>query len=293
MEDLSFELILWLQQSKGTVVELFFQFISFLGEAYLYIAILGVVYWTLNKKFGEYLATTLGISLTLNNTIKGLTRLPRPFESHPDIENLRPETSSGSSFPSGHTQGFSAFIFAVAYHLKKRKWWVIAAVLTLFMMFSRMYLGVHYLRDVLVGAGLGILTAIVHGTLFNRFYNDRKALHRYYLVLVLIFFPFLFILSNNNFFQGYGIMSGLIVAASLEHSYVGFTLDRPLKVLILRVVIGFILLVVVLGLLGALFALFGFEEGTFGYNILDALRYFILAIVGFFLYPMAFKRLGY
>ncbi|MFW6298415.1 MAG: phosphatase PAP2 family protein [Bacillota bacterium] len=293
MQDLSFELILWLQQSTGTFVELFFQFISFLGEAYLYIAVLGVVYWTLNKKFGEYLATTLGISLTMNNIIKGLTRFQRPYESHSGIENLRPETSSGSSFPSGHTQGFSAFIFAVAYHMKKRKWWVIAAVLTLLMMFSRMYLGVHYLKDVLVGATLGILTALVHGKLFNRFYNNRAVLHRYYLVLVLLFFPFLFILSNNNFFQGYGIMAGLIVAASLEHSYVGFSLERPLKVLILRVVVGFVLLVVVLGLLAGLFSLFGFDEGSFGYNILDALRYFILAIVGFFLYPMAFKRLGY
>ncbi|MFP4078282.1 MAG: phosphatase PAP2 family protein [Candidatus Izemoplasmataceae bacterium] len=293
MESLTIELILWLQQSRGTVIELFFHFISFLGEAYVYIAILGVVYWTINKKFGEYLATTLGLSLTINNLIKGLTRLPRPYESHPEIENLRPETSSGSSFPSGHTQGFSSFLFAIANDLKQRKWWVVAIVLTGFMMLSRMYLGVHYLRDVLVGGVLGLAIAIGHGLLFNRFYDDRKALHRYYLVLLVLFLPFLFILSNNNFFQGYGIMAGLIVAASLEHAYVGFSLDRPLKVLIVRVVVGFVLLLVTLLALETLFELVGFDKGTWGYNMLDFILYFLLSLVGFYLYPLVFKRLGY
>ena len=293
MEAVSIDLILWLQNSKGTLIETFFQFISFLGEAYVYIAVLGVVYWAFSKKMGEYLATTLGLSLTVNNLIKGLTRIDRPFETHAEIENLRPYTSSGSSFPSGHTQGISSFASAIAFHLKKRIWWIAAVVLIILMMFSRMYLGVHYLRDVLVGGVLGILIAVGHGILFNRFYEDRKHLRRYYIVLVIVFLPFLFILSNNNFFQGYGIMSGLILAASLEHAHVGFSLDKPWKVLALRVVAGFALLGITLLALKGLFSLLGFEEGTLGYNMLDFLRYFLLAIVGFYIYPMAFKRLGY
>lgn len=293
MQEFSFDLILWLQQSKGTVIELFFQFVSFLGEAYVYIAILGLVYWAYSKKMGEYLATTLGLSLTINNMIKGLTGIDRPYQSNPEIENLRPYTSSGSSFPSGHTQGISSFVSAIAFHLKRRGWWVLAAVLIILMMFSRMYLGVHYIQDVIVGGVLGILIAVVHGMLFNRYYENRILLRRYYMVLLVLFLPFIFILSNNNFFQGYGIMAGLITAASLEHAYVGFSLDRPFKVLVIRVVAGFALLGVTLLALKALFSLFGFSEGTWGYNMLDLIRYFLLAIVGFYLYPLAFKRLGY
>ena len=164
MEQISVDLIIWLQNTGGTLGKMFFNFISFLGEAYIYILILAIVYWAYDKKFGEYLGTTLGISLSTNNFIKGVTQLPRPFESYGEIENLRPETSYGSSFPSGHTQGFSAFLFAIAYRLKKY-WWLIAIVLTFLMMMSRMYLGVHYLRDVIVGASLGLVIALGHGFL--------------------------------------------------------------------------------------------------------------------------------
>ncbi len=293
MENLSVELILWLQKTSGTVIEWFFQFISLLGEEYLFIVVLGTVYWAVNKRTAEYIGTALGISFSLNNVIKSLTQMPRPFERYPEVQNLRPGTSTGSSFPSGHTQGFGSFVFAIAYTLGKRKWWVIAGVLTVLMMISRMYLGVHYLSDVFVGAALGIMVALAHGVLFNRMYHDKVKLRRYYGVLIIVFFPFLFFVSNNDFFQGYGIMAGLIVAASLEKKYVGFSMQKPLRIKVLRVIIGIVLLVVTLTALKTLFGLFGFVEGTWSYNMLDFLRYFLLANVGFFLYPMVFKHLGY
>lgn len=292
MEQISVDLIIWLQNTGGMFGEMFFNFISFLGEQYVYILVLAIVYWTYDKKFGEYLATTLGISLSTNNFIKGVTELPRPYETYSEIENLRPETSYGSAFPSGHTQAFSSFLFAIAYKIR-RYWWLIAIVLTLLMMMSRMYLGVHYLRDVLVGAALGITIAIGHGYLFNRFYADNEKLIQYYSIIALVLLPGLFFLESNSFFQGYGIMTGLMLATSLEKKYVGFSVDKPLKTLVLRVLVGFALLLATLMILKLVFGFIGTEEGSWAYNMLDFIRYFIVSLVGFLVYPALFKQLDY
>lgn len=292
MEQISVDLIIWLQNTGGVLGKLFFNFISFLGEQYVYILILAIVYWTYDKKFGEYLATTLGISLSTNNFIKGVTELPRPYETHSQIENLRPGTSYGSSFPSGHTQAFSSFLFAFAYKMK-RYWWLIAIVLTLLMMMSRMYLGVHYLRDVLVGAALGITIAFGHGYLFNKFYSDNQKLIQYYSVIAIVLLPGLFFLDNNSFFQGYGIMTGLMLATSLEKKYVGFSTDKPLKILVIRLAVGFVTLLASLLILKLLFGFIGTTEGSWTYNMLDFIRYFIVSLMGFLVYPALFKQLGY
>lgn len=292
MEQMSVDLIIWLQNTGGTLGEMFFNFISFLGEQYVYILVLAIVYWAYDKKFGEYLATTLGISLSTNNFIKGVTELPRPYETYSEIENLRPETSYGSAFPSGHTQAFSAFLFAIAYKMK-RYWWLIAIILTLLMMMSRMYLGVHYLRDVLVGAALGITIALAHGYLFNRFYSDNQKLIQYYSIIALVLLPGLFFLESNSFFQGYGIMTGLMVATSLEKKYVGFSVDKPLKILLIRIAAGFVLLLATLMFLKLVFGFIGTEEGSWTFNMLDFIRYFIVSLMGFLVYPAVFKQLGY
>ena len=66
--------------------------------------------------------------------------------------NLEPDMS----FPSGHSQMSAGLFFSAAFRLKKGWAWILAPVLTLLVMLSRLYLGVHYPTDVLAGAALGI-----------------------------------------------------------------------------------------------------------------------------------------
>jgi len=72
-----------------------------------------------------------------------------------------------SSFPSGHT----IFIFALAtgvyqYNKKAGKWFFALACLV---GFSRIFAGVHWSYDVVVGAILGILTALVCDWIFSKY----------------------------------------------------------------------------------------------------------------------------
>lgn len=76
------------------------------------------------------------------------------------------------SFPSGHTG--SSFAAATALFLWNKKWGIPALVLAAVIGFSRLYLFVHFPTDVLVGAFLGILSALFVDFLFRKLRLDRR-----------------------------------------------------------------------------------------------------------------------
>lgn len=288
------DIILFLQGLRSGFTDFFFNAVSFFGEEYFYIALLGSVYWGINKKFGEYLGVTLGFSITLNNVLKGIFNMPRPFQEYPNqVENLRDYSATGSAFPSGHVQGSSSLFFAIYLFLKRRWLLVLAITMTILMMLSRMYLGVHYIQDVIIGGIIGFLIAWVNMIFFKKYSDNQEKLHRYYSILVLVFLPGLFFLEINDFFKGYGILVGVILGIILEKTHINFTLDQPLFKKVIRVVLGIAVMGLTLTVLKPIFGLTGLEEGTWGSNMLDFFRYFLVAFVGIGLYPMVFKRFNF
>lgn len=103
-------------------------------------------------------AMILGLLVT-NVTIKPLISRPRPWLDWP-ITPLVTERDP-NSFPSGHT--CAAFAAGLSWaRALPWKWGRIAAVvLAVLMGLSRLYVGVHYPTDVLVGGIIGALCAWV------------------------------------------------------------------------------------------------------------------------------------
>jgi membrane protein DedA with SNARE-associated domain/membrane-associated phospholipid phosphatase len=105
---------------------------------------------------GSWLAAVAG-SAVLNQVLKGVFARPRPHFAHP----LLVETSY--SFPSGHAMesfvvyGMLAYFAVLALRTWESRVGVVfgAALLVVLIGFSRMYLGVHYLSDVLAGYAAG------------------------------------------------------------------------------------------------------------------------------------------
>ena len=118
---------------------------------------------------GYYLLATIA-SAALTRVIKITVARPRPEEIlvQPDF----------GSFPSGHSA--NAAVTAVALGLIfMRTWvWVTGAVYTVLMMFSRTYLGAHWISDtiggVLVGAGVAV---IIWAPFANRLYREHRMPH--------------------------------------------------------------------------------------------------------------------
>ncbi len=83
----------------------------------------------------------------------------RPYEAHPASSHLLLSPSLDPSFPSDHATG--AFARAVAVGLRHRKAGLLTLALATLVSVGRVALGTHYPTDVLGGAALGALAALV------------------------------------------------------------------------------------------------------------------------------------
>ncbi len=107
------------------------------------------------RKIGFAGALALIISFLANDVIfKRVFERPRPYMDMPDFKLLiHPLTSF--SFPSGHAAHSFAAAGVFSHYL--RRWSVLFFVLAGLIAFSRVYLNMHYLTDVLAGALFGLL----------------------------------------------------------------------------------------------------------------------------------------
>jgi membrane-associated phospholipid phosphatase len=142
-------------QSLGSWLELPMQFFTFLGQENFFFLVLPLVYWSVDAKVGLQIAFILTTSNYLNAIVKMLFAAPRPYWVSAHVEPLSVETTFG--IPSGHAQNAAAVWGTLAAGIHKRWAWVAAILLTFFIGFSRLYLGMHFLHDVLLGWLLGIL----------------------------------------------------------------------------------------------------------------------------------------
>lgn len=101
-------------------------------------------------------AIAIGALIT-NVTLKNLVARTRPYEVVQGL-TLLIERQHDFSFPSGHTcASFAAAL--VYYRLLPRFWGIASIILAALIAFSRLYVGVHYPSDVLVGLLVGAFGA--------------------------------------------------------------------------------------------------------------------------------------
>jgi len=263
------------------------ELITMLGEEMLLVVLIVILWFAFDKKAAQRLAFGVLASLGVNSVLKNLVQLPRPFASG-EVTCVRPETATGYSFPSGHTQNFAAWGTLVAAQLKRRWVSAVAAVLILLVGLSRIYLGAHYPSDVVAGMALGVGMALLSGWLFDRTENKQKL----YIATVLIMTPFAvwFMFRPDPQFAGvykaYGMIAGLALAVGLEEKYAPLDYSVAWWKKLVRIVLGAALALAVKEA-GKLFYISGVEQVTF---IVDALRYFALVVVLLGLSPVLFKK---
>ena len=129
----------------------------------MYLA-MAILYWCFNKKAAYYIAMNISFGSMVNQALKNTFCVYRPWIKNPDIKPVPEafESATGYSFPSGHTQIASSEFLSVAVWQKKRKWLVgVCIAITLLVMFTRNYLGVHTLQDVLASLAVSVVVLFV------------------------------------------------------------------------------------------------------------------------------------
>ena len=109
--------------------------------------------------------------LCCNLLLKPLVARIRPYDVNPSVV-LLVQRLADFSFPSGHTG--VAFAVTSGLYYSKSPLWSPAAVLSIVMAFSRLYLYVHYPTDVLAGVLLGIMAGWA-GSRAVRFLETKRA----------------------------------------------------------------------------------------------------------------------
>ncbi|MFW9908873.1 MAG: phosphatase PAP2 family protein [Candidatus Thorarchaeota archaeon] len=268
-----------------------FLIITEVGSELVFIGVLLTLYWAVNKKEAILATYLLAFAFITNYWLKIIIAHERP-----PVSNWYPGADAPNySTPSGHSQ-LSASLYGW-FTVRVRKWWMVlvAVVLTGLVGISRIYLGVHFLGDVLLGWGVGIITVIAFVYLENPMRAFFSRYKQEYLLMGLAIIGFLmtfiaFLLPqppNDNFGSVGGFTIGLALGLILENRFVGFSVEVPEggKVkLVLRVIIGFIL---VFGVMLGLAPILPTEEIW-----LRTIRYTLIALIGVFIWPAIFKRIN-
>ena len=116
-----------------------------LGGEVIFIVAAVVVFWCVSKWEGYYLMTIAFCGTVLNQFLKLVCRVPRPWVRDPNftiVESARAE-ATGYSFPSGHTQNAVGTFGGIARATKRHCLRWVCVVIFVLVSFSRMYLGVH------------------------------------------------------------------------------------------------------------------------------------------------------
>lgn len=119
------------------------------------------------------LCISIGAGTLVTQALKYSINRQRPAQRFPD-EIFPAQLKSGHSFPSGHTS--LAFSSATTIALQYKKWYIVvpAYLWAGSVGYSRMYRGLHYPSDVLVGAVVGVGSGILSHWLTKKLIRDKK-----------------------------------------------------------------------------------------------------------------------
>jgi len=167
---------LWVISFNSPIADVFFRYITFVGDWIPYAAVAGLLFYKYRMAI-FVLVSQLATGL-VSIIIKQTWNEPRPvlyFKEHfPNIQLHQiagEHMHSSHSFPSGHTITAFSFFLALSFFTKRPSLHFLYFILALLVGYSRVYLSQHFTIDVLAGSLIGVSV-----TMLCKYYFDKKPL---------------------------------------------------------------------------------------------------------------------
>ena len=216
-----------LQAFDSPILYKFMLYVSFLGTVYMILLAALILIGGINFRKGFLLLNMLGWSVLVMLAGKNYADYPRPIavdaslesfseektqidltEMQPNgfFERFSPELLAKTrasdigryGFPSGHVIMITVIWIGMALLFRKRWLWALSILMVLLTAISRMYLGMHYLGDVVGGLIIGLLLSLGFNILFDELKLDNgislKPKHLLFFlapVILLLFYSFI------------------------------------------------------------------------------------------------------
>ena len=291
----------FLESIRMPVLDTFFSLVTYLGDEMIFLCLALLCFWCIDKRLGYYLVIVGLTGILLNQSLKMIFQIPRPWVLDPSftiVESAR-EAALGYSFPSGHTQcAFGAFGCLMMW--TKNRFVRLLSMLALFAVpFSRMYLGVHTPLDVAVSCVLAALLIFSVYPVCKRI--DTKpawlitvmtgtVILSVITLLFLCFFPFpetTDLLHLQNAISSCGKLTGvaaaLLLSAILDTKYLHIETKATWYVQLLKLILGAGIALLIKELLKAPLSHIPSEL------MADMLRYFITVLFAGVVWPLIFS----
>lgn len=168
-----------INQYNSSFFDVFFYYITYLGDGVLSIIMLAIVA-IYNHRYAIVGAISFAIAALITQVLKItiFDHVERPyialwnyFHHNPNSHLVLEYNKLHNSFPSGHTTGaFAIFMFLALF--SKNKWLGLAcSILAVLSSFSRVYLSQHFVEDTLAGSLIGIFVSLI---VFSIYKNSQS-----------------------------------------------------------------------------------------------------------------------
>jgi len=289
------ELLRLIEGIRTPFFDTFFSLITRLGEEMILIIVFCAVYWCINKKIAYVIGVVFFLSALFVQGMKIIFRVDRPWIVDPNFTTVdgAVREATGYSFPSGHTQAAAAYLGSLGALLKAKPAKIILFTLAILVAFSRMYLGVHTLQDVVISLVITFAMVFLAIKFFNNNAECKKRDFLLSLFMVLcsvVVIVIAAVLSHREITEAFQLRDSVIAAGAaigfavgmyIERTYICFSVKaQSIPMQIVKYVLG------VAGIIAV-------QEGAriIGDGLVaDGIRYFLMIIWPTVVFPLIIKR---
>ncbi|RDY28582.1 phosphatase PAP2 family protein [Romboutsia weinsteinii] len=224
--DIQLSILQFFQSMRSPLLNVMFLVFTISTETPVVVLFTVMMYWCINKKYGQRILFALVGNITLNTGIKEFVKAPRPIGTK-DLESLRVSTATGYSFPSGHTQTGTSFWVSLMSIFKVNWLYILGTIMILGVGISRLYLVVHWPIDVLFGWIFGIIFTLLLGKVFD--YVDKEKNYSILLFILILFGVIAFFLNSIDYMKMFGLFTGFVLGYIVEDKFVDFSTEDKTK----------------------------------------------------------------
>lgn len=162
------DLLTYFGAQRNWSMNQFFSLVTQIAEGHIFV-LFAIVFLFIKYKSSIVIASTGVFIMIFANILKQFFKYERPFlyfrnqgleQAYPKIEGIEPYVGL-TSFPSGHTMAGFALMLILSHFFNHKVLQIVFLIMAVLVGISRIYLGHHFLEDVISGSMLGIVIAIL------------------------------------------------------------------------------------------------------------------------------------